>query len=45
MASSTAQTEYRRHLRKKNAGKKARRARNNRGTTPKFALQVVAKKD
>ena len=29
MASKTAQTEYRRMLRKKNMGKKARRVRNN----------------
>jgi hypothetical protein len=38
MASSTAQTEYARMLRRKNAGTKARRARENKGTTPIFAV-------
>jgi hypothetical protein len=38
MASSTAQTEYRRKLRRKNAGKDARRARENNGTTPAFPI-------
>ena len=45
MASSTAQTEFRRHLRNKNAGKQARRTRNSVGSTPKFpvhAAQAVA---
>lgn len=40
MASKTAQTEYRRMLRKKNAGKQARRARNNQGTTPVFPVHT-----
>ena len=40
MASKTAQTEYRRMLRKKNMGKKARRVRNNQGSTPKFPVHV-----
>ncbi|MES2640099.1 MAG: hypothetical protein V4850_11470 [Myxococcota bacterium] len=40
MASATAQTEYRRKLRKKNAGVKARRARENKGTTPVFPLHT-----
>lgn len=38
MASSTAQTEYARMLRRKNAGTKARRARENKGTTPVFPV-------
>lgn len=38
MASKTAQTEYRRHLRRKNAGAAARRARENKGTTPVFPV-------
>ena len=38
MASATAQTEYRRKLRRKNAGVKARRARENKGTTPVFPV-------
>ncbi|MDP2316096.1 MAG: hypothetical protein Q8P41_24580 [Pseudomonadota bacterium] len=40
MASATAQTEYRRKLRKKNAGTKARRARENKGTTPVFPVHT-----
>ncbi|MDP2309023.1 MAG: hypothetical protein Q8P18_23570 [Pseudomonadota bacterium] len=40
MASSTAQTEYRRKLRRKNAGVKARRARENKGTTPVFPIHT-----
>lgn len=40
MASKTAQTEYRRMLRKKNAGKQARRTRNNQGTTPVFPVHT-----
>ncbi|MFZ5481071.1 MAG: hypothetical protein ACOZNI_30190 [Myxococcota bacterium] len=39
MASKTAQTEYRRKLRRKNAGKDARRARENKGSTPPFPIQ------
>ena len=42
MATKTAQTEFRRNLRRKNAGKKSRRARENKGTTPAFPLQVPA---
>lgn len=44
MASATAQTEYRRKIRRKNSGKKARRARANKGTTPAFPVHVEAKK-
>lgn len=40
MASNTAQTEYRRMIRRKNAGKKARRTRENKGTTPPFPLHT-----
>lgn len=40
MASSTAQTEYRRKIRRKNAGKQARRDRANTGTTPPFAVHT-----
>ncbi len=40
MASNTAQTEFRRHLRKKNAGKQAKRTRANRGTTPSFPVHT-----
>jgi hypothetical protein len=40
MASSTAQTEYHRHLRRKNAGKADRRVRNNKGTTPSFPIHT-----
>jgi hypothetical protein len=42
MASKTAQTEYRRHLRRKNAGAAARRARENKGTTPAFPVHSPA---
>ena len=38
MASKTAQTEYRRKLRRLNAGKKDRRVRTNKGTTPPFPI-------
>lgn len=38
MASKTAQTEYRRKLRRQNAGKKDRRVRTNKGTTPTFPI-------
>jgi hypothetical protein len=41
MASSTAQTEFRRHLRNKNAGKQARRTRANVGSTPKFPVHTA----
>ncbi len=40
MASSTAQTTFRRKLRNKNAGKQARRDRENRGSTPVFPLHT-----
>ncbi len=40
MASATAQTEYRRMLRRKNAGHKARRARENKGSTPVFPVHT-----
>jgi hypothetical protein len=40
MASKTAQTTFRRNLRAKNAGKQARRTRNNVGSTPKFPLHT-----
>jgi hypothetical protein len=41
MPSATAQTEYRRKLRRKNAGRKARNARTNNGSTPKFPLHTA----
>jgi hypothetical protein len=40
MASKTAQTSYRRFLRAKNAGAKAKRARANKGTTPAFPIHT-----
>lgn len=40
MPSATAKTEYRRHLRKQNAGKKARRQRENTGSTPVFPVHT-----
>ena len=40
MASKTGQTTYRRELRAKNAGSKAKRARENKGTTPKFPVHT-----
>lgn len=40
MASNTAETMYKRKLRNKNAGKKAKRLRNNRGTTPVFPVHT-----
>lgn len=40
MASATAQTEYRRKLRRKNAGRKARRERDNKGSTPAFPVHT-----
>jgi len=40
MASKTAQTEYRRFLRRKNAGRAARRLRENKGSTPLFPLHT-----
>ena len=40
MASNTAETQYKRKLRNKNAGKKAKAARNNHGTTPAFPLHT-----
>lgn len=41
MASNTAQTQFRRALRLKNAGKDAKRQRNNYGTTPPFAVHTA----
>ncbi len=38
MASSTAQTTYRRKLRVQNMGRKARNRRQTHGTTPKFPV-------
>ena len=38
--SNTAQTEYRRMIRHRNAGKKARRARENEGSTPVFPVHT-----
>lgn len=40
MPSATAQTEYRRKLRRKNAGRKARNTRENKGTTPVFPVHT-----
>lgn len=40
MASNTAQTTFRRELRKKNAGRKARNQRNNAGSTPVFPVHT-----
>ena len=40
MASKTAVTQYRRKLRAKNFNKRARRARENKGTTPAFAIHT-----
>lgn len=41
MASKTALTTLRRDIRKKNAGRKARNQRENRGTTPPFPLHTA----
>ncbi len=41
MASKTAQTEYRRALRNKNAGRKRKNALANHGTTPKFPIHTA----
>ena len=41
MASKTALTELRREIRKKNAGRKARNQRENRGTTPACPLHTA----
>lgn len=41
MASKTAQTQYRRALRNKNAGKDAKRARANNGSTPSFPIHTA----
>ena len=41
MPSATAQTEYRRKLRRQNAGRKARNARSNHGSTPEFPLHTT----
>ena len=40
MASKTAQTTFRRMLRNKNAGKQARRDRENKGSTAPFPLHT-----
>lgn len=40
MASKTAQTTFRRHIRNKNAGTKAKRARANNGSTPIFPVHT-----
>ena len=40
MASFTKITRFRRKLRAKNAGRKAKNARANHGTTPKFAIHT-----
>jgi hypothetical protein len=40
MASRTAQTEYRRHLRQKNAGRARKNALANHGTTPAFSIHT-----
>jgi hypothetical protein len=40
MASNTAQTEFRRMLRRKNAGKQARRTRDNDGSTRSFPIHT-----
>lgn len=40
MASKTAQTQYRRALRLKNAGRDAKRARANEGTTQPFPIHT-----
>ena len=41
MASKTALTTLRREIRQKNAGRKARNARENRGSTPPFPVHPV----
>ena len=40
MASNTAQTQYRRHIRNKNAGVKRKRQLENQGTTPAFPVHT-----
>ncbi len=40
MASRTAQTEYRRHLRQKQAGRARKNALENHGTTPAFPIHT-----
>lgn len=40
MASNTAQTEYRRELRRKNQNKPRKRKLDNHGTTPAFAVHT-----
>ena len=42
MASKTAQTSIRREIRNRNAGSKAKRSRNNKGTTPVFPIHTPA---
>lgn len=40
MASNTAQTQYRRQIRNKNAGVNRKRQLENKGTTPAFAVHT-----
>jgi hypothetical protein len=42
MASNTKFTKFRRKLRRAKAGQKAKNARENNGTTPKFAVHTEA---
>lgn len=42
MASKTAQTQYRRMIRNKNAGKSRKRSLQNKGSTPAFAIHTEA---
>ena len=41
MASLTQTTRFKRKLKKKNMGKAKKRVRNNRGTTPAFAIHTA----
>lgn len=41
MASNTAETMYHRKLRNKNAGRARKRALENKGTTPPFAIHTA----
>jgi hypothetical protein len=40
MASNTAETEFKRHIRKKNMGRKRKAALRNHGTTPVFPVHT-----
>jgi hypothetical protein len=42
MASNTKFTKFRRKIRRAKAGRKAKNARENHGTTPKFAVHTEA---